>query len=221
MKLNKVFGIGQWCLLKREVKLDETANKCYYVGILLIRGCYVSEAIGEAEYHKANTMQSWASVAESAKSDCIVRCCKDLGIASELWQPQFSRKWVEEYAVKVFVEVERQGTKKRTVQWRRKDVKPFWNEVGIVGQSNGNQAAQPATPGNSNQQAANPPAANTPKGKTAISENQYKKACDRLKKGEHDVYNQVLEAFSLTNPQKNELAKLYNSALNMQQNKAQ
>jgi hypothetical protein len=130
MKLNKTFGIGQWALVKKDVKVDSVANKCYYDGILLIRGCYVSEAVGEAEYHVSNKMQSWASVSESAKSDCIVRCCKDLGVASELWQPQFSKEWVKQYAIKVFVEVERNGVKKKEVRWRKTTDDPFWNECG-------------------------------------------------------------------------------------------
>lgn len=47
-----------------------------------------------------------------------MRCCKDLGVASELWDPRFIRKWKAEYARDVFVE--HQGTKKRTKMWLRK-----------------------------------------------------------------------------------------------------
>ena len=33
-----------------------------------------------------------AMAEESAKSNAMMRCCKDLGIASELWDPNFIQK---------------------------------------------------------------------------------------------------------------------------------
>lgn len=52
----------------------------------------------------------------------MMRCCKDLGVASELWDPRFIRKWKAANAREVFVE--HQSTKRRTKIWVRK--------VGIV-----------------------------------------------------------------------------------------
>ena len=42
----------------------------------------------------------------------MMRCCKDLGVASELWDPRFVRQHKAKYAKEVFVE--HQVTKKRT-----------------------------------------------------------------------------------------------------------
>lgn len=47
-----------------------------------------------------------------------MRCCKDLGIASELWDPRFIMRWKAKYAREVFVE--HQVTKKRVKHWLRK-----------------------------------------------------------------------------------------------------
>jgi hypothetical protein len=33
-----------------------------------------------------------------------MRCCKDLGVASELWDPRFIREFKKEYCVEVYVE---------------------------------------------------------------------------------------------------------------------
>lgn len=139
-RLNTTFGIGQWVLVVKNSSKDPERSKLYLQGILMIRGCYVAEAVGEAEYHEDNKNQSWASVWEAAKSDCITRCCKDLGIASQLWQPQFAQEWVSANAVKVFVEVDkwnpstRQKEKKTATQWRKTYANPFWNEKGIAEQ---------------------------------------------------------------------------------------
>ncbi|MCU7495164.1 MAG: hypothetical protein HF314_04715 [Ignavibacteria bacterium] len=131
-KLNSIFGIGQWALIQHSI--SKIGNTLCFDGSLYVRGCFVSRALGEHEYYENNRNTSWASVYEAAKSDCLVRCCKDLGIAKELWQPAYGRDWVKKYAVKVFVEVkDRQTGKTETkAQWRRKDADPFWNEKGIV-----------------------------------------------------------------------------------------
>lgn len=130
--LNQVFGIGQWALIQHQIKKDPERNKIYFDGSMLIRGSFVSRAMGEAEYHADNPMQSWASVYESAKSDCLVRCCKDLGIAKELWMPAYGRAWQKKYAIKVWRE--KTGKSKNgnigSFQWRRKDVDKFYDEKG-------------------------------------------------------------------------------------------
>jgi hypothetical protein len=47
-----------------------------------------------------------------------MRCCKDLGIASELWDPVFIREFKKEWGVQVWG-VTNSGQKKAL--WRRKD----------------------------------------------------------------------------------------------------
>lgn len=132
-RLNQSFGIGQWCIIPKRQTKDPVRNKLYLEGVLIIRGNYVATAIGEAEYHETNQMQSWASVWESAKSDCITRCCKDLGIANLLWQPQFTETWKGKNAIKVWRE--KTGKKKDgglgSFQWRKKDAPKFYDEKGI------------------------------------------------------------------------------------------
>ncbi len=149
-KLNKAFGRGQWALIQHAVTKDTAKNKLYFDGSLFIRSCFVSRAIGEQEYHENNPLQSWGSAYEGAKSDCLGRNCKDLGIFKELWQPNFVREWVQKYGVKVFVKVKKRGSDKEetAVQWRRIDSQPYWNEKGIVPDS-------PNKPGSSNQTTSN------------------------------------------------------------------
>lgn len=72
-----------------------------------------------------------------------MRCCKDLGIASELWDPRFIRRYVKEMAKELVVE--HQVNKKRKKHWMRKDDELKWplKEVPI---SAPYQAAPKATP---------------------------------------------------------------------------
>ena len=48
-----------------------------------------------------------------------MRCCKDLGIASELWDPRFIRGFMREAGKETIVE--HVVSKKRRKHWMRKD----------------------------------------------------------------------------------------------------
>jgi hypothetical protein len=90
--LNQVFGFGQWALLEVATDREQKGNfdVIYFRGHLYVRGCYVASACGEAKYFFNNGNSTYATAWESAKSDCITRCCKDLGIARKLWDKKFT-----------------------------------------------------------------------------------------------------------------------------------
>lgn len=67
-------------------------------------------ARGEQEFFDQNGI---ATATEAAKSNALMRCCKDLGIASELWDPRFIREFKAKHCIEVFVEDSR--TKKKCV----------------------------------------------------------------------------------------------------------
>lgn len=141
-RLNKAIGIGQWVLVEEFAKqLDGTMM---FKGSLYIRGCYVATAIGEMEYHQNNAKQSWASVYEGAKSDCLTRCSKDLGIGKECWMPTYSAAWVQNNACKVWRSNAKQG--KGEFQWRHKNSTPFWDETGVAPDSPNKPAYTKETP---------------------------------------------------------------------------
>lgn len=80
-------------------------------------GRFVSQARGEQQYFEKVGL---ATAQEAVKSNALVRCCKDLGIAHSLWDPDYITKWKAEHAVHVFAET-KSGAK--TKVWRRKDRK--------------------------------------------------------------------------------------------------
>ena len=76
---------------------------------------FVSQAIGEGYYFSAEGVPR---AIEAAKSNALMRCCKDLGIAAELWDKRFVRKWKSEQAQEVWVE--HQVMKKKAKIWIKK-----------------------------------------------------------------------------------------------------
>ena len=47
----------------------------------------MSQTVGEHTFYSSNNMV-YGKAMEAAKSNALMRCCKDLGVASELWDPQ-------------------------------------------------------------------------------------------------------------------------------------
>lgn len=54
---------------------------------LYCHGRFVAQSLGEHVYYSKSNLQ-YGRACESAKSNALMRCCKDLGIASELWDPK-------------------------------------------------------------------------------------------------------------------------------------
>jgi hypothetical protein len=136
--LNRAFGPGAWSLLPMEITVSPQDNMLYYKGALFVLGRFVSEAIGEQQYFPDNDRMSYATAAESAKSNCLMRCCKDLGIASELWDPTFVRGWIARNATEAWcVNVGSRDKGKKKKMWRKREAPPIdafpWKEEGGYG----------------------------------------------------------------------------------------
>jgi hypothetical protein len=131
-RLNRSVGIGQWALIENRV--TENNNTYMFDGSLYIRGHFISRAIGEMQFHDNNSKMSPATCYEGAKSDSLVRNCKDLGIGKECWQPRWSQNWVMKFGVKVWRD--KQGREKKgEFQWRHIDSMPFYDETSVAADS--------------------------------------------------------------------------------------
>ncbi|KAA1466530.1 mitochondrial genome maintenance MGM101 [Dentipellis sp. KUC8613] len=117
--LNKAFGPGGWGLAPRsETNVGPKIVSREYALVCL--GRLVGIARGEQEYFDPNGIPT---ATEACKSNALMRCCKDLGVASELWDPRFIREFKAKHCVEVFVE--HLPTKKKRKLWRRKDQPKF------------------------------------------------------------------------------------------------
>jgi hypothetical protein len=77
----------------------------------------VSIARGEQQYFDPEGVPT---ASEGCKSNALMRCCKDLGVASELWDPVFIRRFMASHVREMWVE--HQTTKKKRKIFLRKDV---------------------------------------------------------------------------------------------------
>ncbi|KAH8808557.1 mitochondrial genome maintenance protein MGM101, mitochondrial precursor [Xylogone sp. PMI_703] len=113
--LNRAFGPGGWGLAPRgETIVTEKSITREYA--LLAHGRLVSIARGEQDYFSPEGIPT---ATEGCKSNALMRCCKDLGVASELWDPRYIRAFMKEKAKQVWVE--HIPSKKKKQIWIRKD----------------------------------------------------------------------------------------------------
>ncbi|KAJ7713472.1 mitochondrial genome maintenance MGM101-domain-containing protein [Mycena maculata] len=113
--LNRAFGPGAWGLAPRsETNVGPKIVSREYA--LVCHGRLVAISRGEQEYFDPSGIPT---ATEACKSNALMRCCKDLGIASELWDPRFIREFKAKYCVEIFAE--HIPTKKKKKMWRRKD----------------------------------------------------------------------------------------------------
>lgn len=113
--LNKAFGPGGWGLAPRTDTFI-TPKQVSREYALICQGRLVSVARGEQDYF--GTEEKLTTALEGCKSNALMRCCKDLGIASELWDPLFIRKWKKKYCDEMFAE--HVVTKKKKKLWKLK-----------------------------------------------------------------------------------------------------
>lgn len=83
---------------------------------LVCNGRLVSVARGEQDYFGGE--EKLTTALEGCKSNALMRCCKDLGIASELWDPVFIRKFKKSHCDEMFAE--HVVTKKKKKLWKLK-----------------------------------------------------------------------------------------------------
>ncbi|GAA5827220.1 hypothetical protein JCM11251_001176 [Rhodosporidiobolus azoricus] len=112
--LNKAFGPGGWGMVPRG-EMTVLKNMVTREWGLVAGGRLVSVARGEQTFFDPSGMPT---ASEGCKSNALMRCCKDLGIASELWDPSFIRAFKAQHCVEAWTE--HVVSKKKQKRWRRK-----------------------------------------------------------------------------------------------------
>ena len=150
--LTRAFGAGGWAILPRS-PARVMGNIVVYHGALVCLGRFVAEAVGECFYRENNSNMSYASCVEGAKTDALSRCCKDLGVATQLWDANWREKWKATYAVSY--QQQNRKTGETETRWKLKN--RVSNPHDLMAGAGG-VAPEPAKP-------APAPAASSPKSK--------------------------------------------------------
>jgi len=129
--LNTAFGPGGWALKPFGPPVVDNGSLIRPYALYCL-GRYVAESIGEQPYNEQSSFISFATATEAAKSNALVRCCKDLGIGSSLWDPTFIRQWKAKHATEKFFE--HQKSKEKRKFWVLKNGVPNqiawpWKEI--------------------------------------------------------------------------------------------
>lgn len=140
-RFNQAFGRTGWQIIPvAKPMMNDKSVVCPY--ILFIHQKPVAFAMGEQAYHPTNKDQTYGDALEATIASALRRCAKRIGVGLEMWDRRFLRKWLDEYAVKVWLEKKDGDTNNKPV-FRRRDEPPFWNEKG---QGDGGRAhRQPVT----------------------------------------------------------------------------
>lgn len=140
-RFNQAFGRTGWQIIPvAKPMMNDKSVVCPY--ILFIHQKPVAFAMGEQAYHPTNKDQTYGDALEATIASALRRCAKRIGVGLEMWDRRFLRKWLDEYAVKVWLD-KKDGSESNKPVFRRRDEPPFWNEKG---QGDGGRAhRQPVT----------------------------------------------------------------------------
>jgi len=99
-RLNEVLGRGSWALVTRSKWTEEfktgkgePAIRVYAEVMLMVRGCYVGESVGEMTYYPNNAKTTYADAIEGSKTAAFRRCAKDFGIGLQAWKKGWCEGW--------------------------------------------------------------------------------------------------------------------------------
>jgi hypothetical protein len=101
----RVFGMGQWAIISRRSwsehftipaygnKPPVEGERVYVEAMLIVRGCFVGEAIGAMEYYPKNNAQNYGDAVEGAKTAAFRRCAKEFGVGLQAWKKDWCDGW--------------------------------------------------------------------------------------------------------------------------------
>lgn len=99
-RLNTVLGLGQWATIVRETWNEDfvsgkgtNGTRVYARAMLLVRGCYVAEAVGDMDYYPGNAAQNYGDAFEGSKTAAFRRCAKEFGVGLQAWRKEWCEGW--------------------------------------------------------------------------------------------------------------------------------
>jgi hypothetical protein len=107
-RLVRAFGMGGWAIRSNGAPVvdrtttttkGEASPTVFYTGLLYVGGRFIAEAMGEGRWITSNPKSDYGTALEIAKSNALVRCCKDLGMAWQIWDRSWTKKYKDEHTI--------------------------------------------------------------------------------------------------------------------------
>lgn len=117
-RLNAAFGGAAWALIPQTPEPIVKGTLVMWGFHFVIKGTFIGYAFGEQQYLMTNKTMSWGDACAATKSNALMRVCKDLGIALDLWSPDFGKEWKRKYAETYICQTAGRYQGKRL--WRKK-----------------------------------------------------------------------------------------------------
>lgn len=99
-RFTQVFGMGQWAIVPRNrwaepfrTARGDEGSRVYVEAMLIVRGCFVGEAVGAMEYYPKNAAQNYGDAVEGAKTAAFRRCAKEFGVGLQAWKKDWCAGW--------------------------------------------------------------------------------------------------------------------------------
>lgn len=99
-RFNAVFGMGKWAIVPRNrwaesfrTSKGTPGERVYVEAMLIVRGCFVGEAVGAMEYYPNNESQNYGDAVEGAKTAAFRRCAKEFGVGLQAWKKDWCDGW--------------------------------------------------------------------------------------------------------------------------------
>lgn len=99
-RFNEVFGMGKWAIVPRNRWAESfttakgtPGERVYVEAMLVVRGCFVGEAVGAMEYYPKNESQNYGDAVEGAKTAAFRRCAKEFGVGLQAWKKDWCLGW--------------------------------------------------------------------------------------------------------------------------------
>lgn len=132
-RLDAAFGVGAWSLVPLASPKTQ-GDRVVWWGFLKAGGRYIGSAVGGCTYRVSNSEMNWDDAAEGAKSDCLVRCCKELPMFRDLWVKDYG-----DYFKATYCETYRTNNTKSGFAWRKKkefreEANPYFRRLKEVPQ---------------------------------------------------------------------------------------
>lgn len=97
-KFRKAFG-NQWAQIPAD-RPQREGNLILQPFWLFIKGIPQAWAMGQQTYHPNNRNMTYGDAIEACASNAITRLGKKMGMASELWNTEWVKKWRNKHAIK-------------------------------------------------------------------------------------------------------------------------